>query len=180
MVEVVKREVADELKNKRLKKRKGKNSKKRKQNKKEKKKIRKKSKRKVTNKRKGMNNRNIKNDRKEKEKTNQKKATGKKEKKIKAQKKSSKKKKSKRNKKKTENKKTSLKTSDKCSDQIVLHAASTKKIATIMKQVRPEQFYTLCLSAQSIVHGDVLSKKLNFSAHGSSNSANFGPDYLDP
>ena len=36
------------------------------------------------------------------------------------------------------------------------------------------------LSAQSIVHGDVLSEKINFSAHGSSNSANFGPDYLDP
>ena len=33
------------------------------------------------------------------------------------------------------------------------------------------------LSAQSIVHGDVLSEKINFSAHGSSNSANFGPDY---
>ena len=38
----------------------------------------------------------------------------------------------------------------------------------------------ICLSAQSIVHGDVLSEKINFSAHGSSNSANFGPDYLDP
>ena len=36
------------------------------------------------------------------------------------------------------------------------------------------------LSAQSIVHGDVLSEKINFSAHGSSNSAKFGPDYLDP
>ena len=29
-------------------------------------------------------------------------------------------------------------------------------------------------------NGDVLSEKINFSAHGSSNSANFGPDYLDP
>ena len=38
----------------------------------------------------------------------------------------------------------------------------------------------ICLSAQSIVHGDVLSEKIIFSAHGSSNSANFGPDYLDP
>ena len=38
----------------------------------------------------------------------------------------------------------------------------------------------VCLSAQSIVHGDVLSEKINFSAHGSSNSAKFGPDYLDP
>ena len=38
----------------------------------------------------------------------------------------------------------------------------------------------VCLSAQSIVHSDVLSEKINFSAHGSSNSANFGPDYLDP
>ena len=38
----------------------------------------------------------------------------------------------------------------------------------------------ICLSAQLIVHSDVLSEKINFSAHGSSNSANFGPDYLDP
>ena len=38
----------------------------------------------------------------------------------------------------------------------------------------------ISISAQSIVHGDVLSEKINFSAHGSSNSANFGPDYLDP
>ena len=38
----------------------------------------------------------------------------------------------------------------------------------------------ISLSAQSIVHGDVLSEKINFSAHGSSNSASFGPDYLDP
>ena len=36
------------------------------------------------------------------------------------------------------------------------------------------------LSAQSIVHVNVLSEKINFSAQGSSNSANFGPDYLDP
>ena len=39
---------------------------------------------------------------------------------------------------------------------------------------------SICWSAQSIVHGDVLSEKINFSAHGSSNSANFDPDYLDP
>ena len=38
----------------------------------------------------------------------------------------------------------------------------------------------VCLSAQSIVHGEVLSEKINFSAHGSSNSAKFGSDYLDP
>ena len=57
---------------------------------------------------------------------------------------------------------------------IIITTAQTSYLAIIMRMI------SISLSAQSIVHGDVLSEKINFSAYGSSNSAIFGPDYLDP